>query len=141
MALQPLRQEFEAPGEGLAAHGNARVAGVAAKAYARIAAAWGLSNQVAAELIAVSPRTWARMKTGEWTGRLNRDQLMRVSAITGLYKALHLYFSDALADRWVSLRNTGPLFAGREPIEAMIDGGLPAIMETRNYVDALRGGV
>lgn len=138
MALQPLRQEFEAPGEGLAAYGNARVA---AKAYARIAAAWGLSNQVAAELIAVSPRTWARMKTGEWTGRLNRDQLMRVSAITGLYKALHLYFSDALADRWVSLRNTGPLFAGREPIEAMIDGGLPAIMETRNYVDALRGGV
>ena len=141
MAIQPLQQEIGAPGEGLAAYDNDRIAGVAAKAYARIATAWRLNNQVAAELIAVSPRTWARMKTGEWTGRLNRDQLMRVSAITGLYKALHLYFSDALADRWVSLRNTGLLFAGREPIETMIEGGLPAIMETRNYVDAIRGGV
>ena len=141
MALQPLQQEFGPPGGGLAAYDNDRIAGVAVKAYARIADAWGLNNQAAAELIAVSLRTWARMKTGRWTGRLNRDQLMRVSAITGLYKALHLYFSDALADRWVNLRNTGPLFAGREPIEAMIEGGLPAIMETRNYVDAVRGGV
>ena len=141
MALQPLQQEFATPGEGLATYDNARVAGVAAKAYARIADAWQLNNQHAAELIAVSPRTWARMKTGKWAGRLNRDQLMRVSAITGLYKALHLYFSDALADRWVNIRNTGPLFAGREPIEAMIEGGLPAIMDTRNYVDAIRGGV
>ncbi|MGH1478967.1 MAG: antitoxin Xre-like helix-turn-helix domain-containing protein [Geminicoccales bacterium] len=140
MALQPVQQEFAAPGAGLAAYDDDRVASVAAKAYARIADAWSLNNQAAAGLIAVSPRTWARMKTGEWAGRLSRDQLMRVSAITGLYKALHLYFSDALADRWVGLRNAGPMFAGREPIEAMIEGGLPAIMETRNYVDALRGG-
>ena len=111
------------------------------QAYGRIVEAWELSNKVAAELIAVSPRTWARMKSGNWTGQLNRDQLMRISAITGLYKALHLYFSDQLADRWVGMRNTGPLFGGREPTELMIDGGLPAIMETRNYVDALRGGV
>lgn len=140
MAVHSLQQEFVAPGAGLSAYDDDRVASVAAKAYARIVDAWGLNNQVAAGLIAVSPRTWARMKTGEWTGRLNRDQLMRVSAITGLYKALHLYFSDALADRWVRLRNSGPMFAGREPVETMIEGGLPAIMETRNYVDALRGG-
>ncbi len=140
MAVQSLQQEFIAPGAGLSAYDDDRVVSVAAKAYARIVDAWGFNNQVAAGLIAVSPRTWARMKTGEWAGRLNRDQLMRVSAITGLYKALHLYFSDALADRWVSLRNSGPMFAGREPVETMIEGGLPAIMETRNYVDALRGG-
>ncbi|MCP4315553.1 MAG: DUF2384 domain-containing protein [Hyphomicrobiales bacterium] len=113
---------------------------MAAKAYTRIVAAWKLNNRTAADLIAVSPRTWARMKTGQWTGRLNRDQLLRVSAITGLYKALHLFFGEKLADRWVGLRNKGPMFSGREPVETMIEGGLPAIMETRNYVDALRGG-
>ena len=133
--------EATAPAGLLDAYDDDRVAGVAAKAYARIAAAWSLTNKVAAELIAVSPRTWARMKAGNWAGRLNRDQLMRISAITGLYKALHLYFSDALADRWVALRNTGPMFGGRDPVDMMIDGGLPAIMDTRNYVDALRGGV
>ncbi|MDA4844906.1 antitoxin Xre-like helix-turn-helix domain-containing protein [Hoeflea poritis] len=140
MVLQAVQEDFAGPGAGLSAYDDDRVAAVAAKAYARIVAAWKLNNRLAADLIAVSPRTWARMKSGQWSGRLNRDQLMRVSAITGLYKALHLYFSDALADRWIGLRNSGPLFAGHEPIETMIEGGLPAIMETRNYVDALRGG-
>lgn len=118
-----------------------QVAAVAVKAYARIVGAWKLNSRAAAALIAVSPRTWARMKSGAWSGRLNRDQLLRVSAITGLYKALHLYFGDALADRWVSLNNSGPLFSGRDPVNTMVDGGLPVIIETRNYVDALRGGV
>ena len=120
---------------------SGRIAGVAAKAYARVIAAWKLKNEDAAELIAVSPRTWSRMKSQNWSGDLSKDQLLRVSAITGLYKALHLYFADELADKWIALDNTGPIFAGRAPTERMIDGGLPAIMETRDYVDALRGGV
>lgn len=118
-----------------------QVSRVAAKAYGRIASLWKLNNQVAAELIAVSPRTWSRIKTDDWRGVLNRDQLMRISAITGLYKALHLYFSDELADRWVNLPNAGPLFSGRPPVEKMIDGGLPSLIETRSYMDALRGGM
>ena len=128
------------PQARLGAHDRERVAGVAAKAFARIAAAWKLRNQEAAALIAVSPRTWSRMKSHNWQGGLSQDQLMRISAVTGLYKALHIYFSDDLADRWVALQNSGPLFAGRTPTAKMIDGGLPAIMETRDYVDALRGG-
>jgi hypothetical protein len=81
------------------------------------------------------------MKTGGWSGRLSRDQLLRASGVVGLYKALHLYFSDILADEWVRLPNAGPAFASRRPLDAMIDGGLPAILSTRDYVDALRGGV
>lgn len=126
---------------GLDAYDPDRVASVAVKAYARITEAWKLKNEIAAELIGASERTWARMKKPGWTGRLSKDQLLRISALTGLYKALHLYFSDALADRWVSLDNTGPYFGGRAPLEVMRRGGLPAIMDTRDYVDALRGGV
>ncbi len=126
---------------GIFARDPDHVASVAVKAYARIAEAWGLKNETAAALIGASPRTWARMKKQDWSGRLSKDQMMRVSALTGLYKALHLYFSDALADRWVALENTGPQFAGRSPVEVMERGGLPAIIDVRNYVDALRGGV
>lgn len=118
-----------------------RVAAVAAKAYARVADAWGLGNDDAAELIDVSLRTWSRMKSEAWSGRLKRDQLMRISALVGLYKGLHLYFSDEVADRWPTLPNAGPAFGGRTPVERMREGGLPAIMATRDYVDALRGGV
>ena len=135
-----MAEQIADPQDRLNRHDSSRVASVAAKAYARVVAAWKLKNGEAAELIAVSPRTWSRMKSLEWSGSLSKDQLARVSAIIGLYKALHLYFSDELADRWIALDNAGPTFAGKTPTEKMLDGGLPAIMETRDYVDALRGG-
>ena len=126
---------------GVPSHGSAETAAVAAKAFVRIAEAWRLRNEEAANLLDVSARTWNRMKTGEWSGRLSRDQLLRTSGVVGLYKALHLYFSDALADEWVRLPNAGPSFGNRPPLDAKIGGGLPAILSTRDYVDALRGGV
>lgn len=118
-----------------------KVDGVATKAFARIATAWALHGDAAAELAGVSTRTWARMKAAEWAGDLSQDQTQRLSALVGLYKGLHLYFSDELADRWVNLANSGPPFFGRSPLKAMREGGLPAILATRNYVDALRGGL
>lgn len=119
----------------------ARLDAVAAKAVVRLAATWRLKNTEAAELTGVSPRTFERIKAGRWSGRLSQDQRLRASALVGLYKGLHLYFSDPLADDWVTLANQGPLFGGRRPMEVMIAGGLPAMVEVRDYVDALRGGV
>lgn len=114
---------------------------VATKATVRIAGAWGLTTAQAAELLDVAPRTFSRMKSGEHAGMLSKDQLMRASALVGLYKGLHLYFSDELADRWPSMPNKGALFAGKSPLDHMQAGGLPALMETRDYVDAIRGGM
>lgn len=117
-----------------------RTFAVAAKAFARLAEAWGLTNADAAALLGVSARTWSRMKAGD-SPRPDQDLLMRISGVVGLYKGLHLYFSDALADRWPKLANTGAPFMNRTPVDYMKMGGLPAILETRGYVDALRGGV
>ena len=111
------------------------------EAFRRLTALWSLSNEEAAALLDVTDRTWSRMKKPGWSGRVSQDQLLRLSALVGLYKALHLYFSDSLADRWPSLPNTGPLFKGTSPVAFMLAGGLPAIMQTRGYVDALRGGI
>jgi len=114
---------------------------VALKAYRRIAQAWQLSNEDAAAVADLSARTWARVKRDETRTGLTQDQRLRLSALVGLYKGLHLYFSDDLADAWPGLANTGPLFRGDSPLAFMRAGGLPAILATRNYVDALRGGV
>lgn len=115
------------------------IAGI--KAFGRIVDFWGLKNSAAAEILDVEPRTWTRMKSGAWSGKLTHDQTLRLSAIIGLYKGLHLYFSDALADKWFALPNSGPPFMGRPPLEYVRKGGLPALIATRNYVDALRGGL
>jgi hypothetical protein len=46
-----------------------------------------------------------------------------------------------MADRWPRLRNSGPLFGNLSPIEAMIERGIPGMIEIRQHVDALRGGL
>ncbi|HLY07149.1 MAG TPA: hypothetical protein VKR31_15495, partial [Rhizomicrobium sp.] len=72
---------------------------------------------------------------------LSQDQLTRVSALVGTFKALHLLFADGMADRWPQLPNKGPLFENRRPIDAMIEGGIPRMLDVRRYVDAVRGGL
>ncbi len=114
---------------------------VAVKALVRVCQAWKSTAPEAAGLAGVSDRTWSRMKAQRWDGSMTLDQRHRASAIVGLYKGLHLYFSDDLADKWPKMRNRGPLFQGDTPVENMMKGGLPAILATRDYVDAVRGGV
>jgi hypothetical protein len=72
---------------------------------------------------------------------LSQDQLTRVSALIGIFKGLHLLFADDMADRWPRLSNKGPLFNRVTPIQAMIEGGIPRMIEVRRYIDAVRGGL
>ena len=114
---------------------------VALKAYARVADAWGLSLKEAAALADMSETTWKRAKKPDFAGDLTKDQLLRLSAVIGIYKSLELYFSVPLARDWFTRPNTGPLFGGGRPIDTAIEGGLPQILAVRTYLDALRGGV
>jgi hypothetical protein len=119
----------------------AQVQSVALKAFARIAEAWSLTLREAAALVDMSESTWKRAKVPGYPGDLTRDQMLRLSALVGLYKSLELYFDPPLSQQWVKLPNRGPEFDGQRPIDAMIEGGLPKILRVRGYVDALRGGV
>lgn len=118
-----------------------RLSRTALKAYRRLADAWRLTNPEAAALLGVSTSTWERIKRDGSGNQLSQDQLTRVSALVGIYKALHLLFADGAADRWPRLKNKGPLFSRRTPIEAMIEGGIPHMIDVRRYVDAVRGGL
>jgi uncharacterized protein (DUF2384 family) len=118
-----------------------RLTPTAIRAMKRVAEHWSLKGQEASALLGVSPSTWDRMSTGRWDSSLSQDQLTRVSAIVGVFKGLHLLFADGMADRWVRLRNKGPLFENHSPIEVMIEGGIPMMLDVRRHVDALRGGL
>lgn len=117
-----------------------RLTGAAVKAVLRLVDAWSGSNAEGAALLGVSESTWDRMKAGTWEGTLSQDQLTRASALIGVFKGLHLLFADDMADRWPKLTNRGPIFDRRSPVQAMIEGGIPRMLETRQYIDALRGG-
>lgn len=118
----------------------AEVNAVALKAYARVVDAWDLSLKEAAGLADMSQSTWKRAKKPGFAGELTKDQLLRLSAVIGIYKSLELYFSESLARGWITRPNTGPLFGGSRPVDTAISGGLPQIIAVRTYLDALRGG-
>lgn len=118
-----------------------RLSATAVTAVLRLTQAWRASNSEGAALLGVSESTWDRMKAGKWEGVLNQDQLTRASALIGVFKGLHLLFADSMADRWPQLTNRAPLFDRQTPVSAMIAGGIPRMIETRGYIDALRGGL
>ena len=120
---------------------QADVQAVALKAFGRIADAWSLTVEEAAALADMSESTWKRARKPEFRGRLTHDQRLRLSALVGLYKSLELYFNPPISGQWVKLINSGPEFNKQRPVDAMIRGGLPKILQVRWHVDALRGGV
>ncbi|QLF69636.1 DUF2384 domain-containing protein [Peteryoungia desertarenae] len=118
-----------------------RLSATALKAFRRLVTQWDLTSQQAAALLGVSVSTWERLKPETASKTLSQDQMTRISALIGIYKGLHLLFVDAMADRWPQLPNSGPLFHRTSPVEAMITGGIPHMLEVRRYVDAVRGGL
>lgn len=130
------------PRPGFAAEADRdRLSAVALKAFRRIVDAWHLTGQQAAALLGVSTSTWERLKADGRQRNLGQDQMTRISVLVGIYKGLHLLFADGMADLWPQLVNAGPLFARLSPVDAMIEGGIPAMLDIRRHVDAVRGGL
>ncbi len=117
-----------------------RLSPAALAAFFNIVDAWKIAAEDAMRLLGgMSSSTYYNLKKTPRT--LDVDTLLRTSYLVGIYKALHLLHSDALADRWVQLQNRNPIFKGSTPLEYMIHGGIPAFQIVRRLLDARRGGV
>jgi hypothetical protein len=121
---------------------RARLTPAAVEGVVHLAEIWRLTSaEICALLGDMSERTWFRMKKGQWPGALSQDALTRVSVLVGIFKGLRLLFSEPLSDEWVRLPNKGAVCGGRRPLDAMIEGGIPKMLEVRRHIDALRGGL
>lgn len=120
---------------------RARLTATALEAYRNLSKNWKLSPEDAAALIAVPLSTWDLIATGEWSGILSQDQLTRVSALVGIFMALNGLFNDEYSRHWAVLPNRGPIFGGRSPVDAMIHDGVPCMVETQRYIEALQLGL
>ena len=118
-----------------------RLSGPAIRTFLNIARAWGLSVDEQRGLLGwPAASTFHKYKAGR-VGTLPYDMLIRISLVLGIYKALHiLYPDDALADRWVKLPNSNPMFGGRPALSAMVERGIDGLTQTRRLLDARRGG-
>lgn len=118
-----------------------RLSRSALRGFFRIAARWKLRDEDARELLGgLSSSAYYEWKKNR-DRMLDVDRIARISYLIGIYKSLHLIYGDKLADEWVCLPNSNPIFAGRTPLATMLVGGLFAIQTVRKLFDARRGGV
>lgn len=118
-----------------------KLSATAIKAFIKIAAQWKLTEAQARGLLGgIASSTFHAWKTEPKRQKLTQDTLLRISLAIGIYKALHIYFGEEWADRWVTLGNRGSLFAGAAPIEYMIRQGQPGMLQVRRMLDGWRGG-
>ncbi len=117
-----------------------RLSGSAITAFFRIVQAWDLRDESARQLLGgISNGAFYQLKRGQ-KKPLDQDKLSRVSLLVGIFKALNILYSGTLADSWMSLPNSNPMFEGENPLAYVIKGGMPALMRVRQLLDVRRGG-
>lgn len=111
------------------------------KAFLRIAQRWGVKDQGARSLLGgVSSGSFYVLKKVPTRRSLDQDTLTRISLLIGIFKALNILYSQRLADAWMTLPNSNPMFRGSTPLEYILRLGQPGMVEVRQMLDARRGG-
>jgi hypothetical protein len=119
---------------------RARLSPAAIKGLFRIVEHWKLRDEDTRVLLGgISSGSFYGLKN-KTPKILDEDQLARISLIVGIYKALHILYSDKLANAWITLPNANPMFGGDSPFSYMGKGGIPAFVRVRQLLDARRGG-
>lgn len=117
-----------------------RLSRSAVPAFFKLAEAWHLRDDAARQLLGgVSNGVFYQMKSRQ-KKTLDQDKLTRISLLLGIFKALNGLYSRKLADAWVNLPSSNPMFEGETPLAYIIKGGVPALMRVRQLLDARRGG-
>jgi hypothetical protein len=114
----------------------------ALKAFFNIVELWHVRDEEARRLLGgVSNGPYYEMKKTAEGRVLDADKLLRISYLIGIFKALNILHSKALADDWVRLPNTNRIFSGMTPLAYMTKGGVPAMQTVRRLLDARREGM
>ena len=120
---------------------RARLSPSAIRAFLSIMEKWSVRDEDARALLGgISNGRFYEMKKDS-ERMLDADALTRISYLVGIFKALNILYSEALADTWMQRPNTNRIFGGGTPLAYMIRGGLPALQIVRRLVDARRGGM
>ncbi len=118
-----------------------RLSPAAIRTFFNITTRWKIRDEDARALLGgVSNGPFYEMKKDP-DRVLDTDKLVRISYLIGIFKALNILYSDKLADAWIQLANSNPIFGGQTPLAYVMKGGQPAMQTVRRLLDARRGGM
>src|ERR1700675_4693256 len=112
---------------------------VAIRAFFRLASHWKLRDEDARGLIGgISNGSFYQLKRGTTktanSKTLDQENLTRISLLVGIFKALNILYGTRLANAWVQLPNTNPIFGGETPLAYMLKGGVPSMLRVRQLL-------
>lgn len=124
---------------------RARVSGAALRTFLNIARVWELDFAAVRMLLgmpaAAEFQVWYDAARAEEPLTLETDVLLRISAVLGIYQSLRvLYGSERDGLVWLRDCNRGISFCGKSPIEVMLSGFDPGLMDVRGYLLAKEHG-
>jgi hypothetical protein len=118
-----------------------RLSPAAVKGFLGIIDKWGLRDPDARQLLGgMSTGSFYTLKKDPKSRVLDQDTLTRVSLLIGIFKALNILYSPKLADAWMTLPNSNPMFRGLTPLAYIVQRGQPGMVHVRQLLDARRGG-
>ena len=121
-------------------HVQERVSRSAIPAFFKLIEAWQVRDEAARQLLGgISNGVYYQLKRDR-KKTLDQDKLTRISLLLGIFKALNILYGKKLADAWINLPNSNPMFEGEAPLAYIIRGGVPALVRVRQLLDARRGG-
>jgi hypothetical protein len=120
-----------------------RLSPAALKALFNIAEHWKVRDEDVRKLLGgISSGSYYALKQNPRAAArpLEQDRLLRISYLIGIFKSLNILYSQRLADQWMQLPNSNPIFDGRTPLDYILHGGTQAMDIVRRLLDARRGG-
>jgi len=118
-----------------------RLSPAAVKGFLAIMEKWDLRDPEVRQLLGgMSTGSFYTLKKDPKGRTLDHDKLTRISLLIGIFKALNILYSPKLADAWMTLPNSNPIFRGLTPVAYIIQRGQPGMISVRHLLDARRGG-
>lgn len=125
---------------------RARVSGPGLRTLLNVARAWELDVAEIRMLLglpsAAEFQVWSDAACASQPLILETDVLLRISAVLGIYKSLRLLEgTDDEGFKWLRSVNREIPFSGKAPMELMLSGFEPGLMDVRGFLLAKeRGG-
>lgn len=123
-----------------------RLSGPGLRTFVTIANEWRLTELERMRALGLPGRStyynWLGKAQSGQSITLPLDTLLRISAMLGIYKALHIIFGhEAEGVEWLKSPNSGPLFGGQRPLDLVTSGTQDGLLLVRRYLDGWRGGL
>ena len=124
---------------------RARLSGPGLRPFLNIARVWTLELTEVQQLLGMPAaeefQSWCDLAKSHNPLTLTTDILLRISAVLGIYQSLRIICgSEEEGRQWLQGPSRGNLFNGRSPLELMLSGFEPGLMDVRGYLLAQEQG-